>query len=62
MLYKAKAAVCSEIRVKVYAPTFLSSFANTDVPPYLLVILSKTYRGQVKPRIMLNSMHNVIFV
>jgi hypothetical protein len=32
------------------------------VPPYARVILSKTYRGYVKPRIIPNAIYNVIFV
>jgi hypothetical protein len=35
---------------------------NTAVPPYPRVIRSKTYRGYVKPRIILNAIHNVIFL
>jgi hypothetical protein len=34
--------------------------SNTDGPPYLQVIRSKTYRGYVKPRIIPKAMHNVI--
>jgi hypothetical protein len=32
------------------------------VPPYPLVIRSKTYRVEVKPRIITNAIYNVIFV
>jgi hypothetical protein len=35
---------------------------NTGVPPYPRVILSKTHRGYVKPRIIPNAIYNVIFV
>jgi hypothetical protein len=32
------------------------------VPPYIWVILLKTYRGYVKPRIIPNAIYNAIFV
>jgi hypothetical protein len=34
----------------------------TGVPPYPLVIRSKTYRGYVKPRVIPDAIYNVIFV
>jgi hypothetical protein len=34
----------------------------TTVPPYQQVIRSKTYPSYVKPQIILNAIHNVIFV
>jgi hypothetical protein len=56
------------IHLKVMVVTALqnspaaSSTSYTDVPPYPRVIRSNTYRGYVKPRIIPNAIHNVIFV
>jgi hypothetical protein len=45
-------------------PIAVNKYMNkyTGVPPYLQVIRSKTYRGNVKPRIIPNAIYNVTFV
>jgi hypothetical protein len=46
----------------IYTHRYIYVYVYTVVPPYRRVILSKTYRGYVKPQIIPNAIYNVIFV
>jgi hypothetical protein len=59
MLYCAVEPFCgAATNFETSAVTFISAV----MPPYPQVIQSKTYSGYMKPRIIPNAIHNVIFV
>jgi hypothetical protein len=60
---KPKAEVqINKIMKQKQVNTIWEVIRHTGVPPYLQVIGYKTYRGNVKPRIIPNTIHNVIHV